>query len=53
LLEPGELREILLAFLNTPEGEARHGARVAKIDAIERRFARPAETAGLTSPRAP
>ena len=53
LLEPGDLREILLAFLSTPEGEARHGARVAKIDAIERRFARPAETAGLTSPRAP
>jgi ribose 5-phosphate isomerase B len=53
LLEPGDLREILLAFLSTPEGEARHGARVAKIDAIERRFARPAEAAGLTSPRAP
>lgn len=53
LLEPLALREILLAFLSTPEGEARHGARVAKIDAIERRFARRTEPAGLTSPRAP
>lgn len=53
LLEPLALREILMAFLSTPEGEARHGARVAKIDAIERRFARRNEPAGLTSPRAP
>lgn len=29
-------REIILAFLSTPEGEARHGRRVAKIRALDR-----------------
>jgi ribose 5-phosphate isomerase B len=35
-----EVREILRAFLSTPTGEARHARRVAKIDAIEARYAR-------------
>lgn len=37
---PSEVREIVRVFLATPTGEARHARRIAKIDAIEARYAR-------------
>lgn len=40
LLAPEQMREIVAAWLATPEGEARHGKRVAKIMAIERQYLR-------------
>lgn len=40
MLAAGKLREIVAAWLATPEGEARHGKRVAKIMAIERQYLR-------------
>lgn len=40
LQTPEQLRAIVLAWLNTPEGEARHGKRVAKIMAIEKQYLR-------------
>jgi ribose 5-phosphate isomerase B len=52
LLEPQQLREILLAFLSTPWGEARHGQRVAKIEALEQRYSPSGPNSGQTSPRA-
>lgn len=39
MLELRELREIVVAFLTTPEGAARHARRVTKITDIERRHA--------------
>jgi ribose 5-phosphate isomerase B len=51
-LTPGQMREILLAFLNTPWGEARHGQRVAKIEALEQRYSPSPSSAGQTSSRA-
>jgi ribose 5-phosphate isomerase B len=39
-LTTGKARDVVLAFLATQEGEERHAKRVAKIDAIERRYAR-------------
>ncbi len=36
----GQALDIVRAFLGTPEGEERHARRVAKIEAIERRYAR-------------
>jgi ribose 5-phosphate isomerase B len=35
-----QLRKIVRAWLNTDEGEARHGKRVAKISAIEKQYLR-------------
>lgn len=35
-----QMRKIVTAWLATPEGEARHGKRVAKIMAIERQYLR-------------
>jgi ribose 5-phosphate isomerase B len=35
-----QLRKIVQAWLNTDEGEARHGKRVAKISAIEKQYLR-------------
>lgn len=35
-----QARKVVRAFLGTPEGEERHGRRVAKIVEIERRYAR-------------
>lgn len=40
LQTPEQLRAIVKAWLNTPEGEARHGKRVAKIMAIEKQYLR-------------
>lgn len=40
MLATAAAHEIVTAFLTTPWGEARHGKRVAKIDAIERRYGR-------------
>lgn len=40
LQTPEQLRAIVQAWLNTPEGEARHGKRVAKIMAIEKQYLR-------------
>ena len=40
MLEPGQAFEILQAFLTTAEGPERHAKRVAKITAIETRYAR-------------
>lgn len=39
-LTPEQARRVVRAFLATPEGEERHGRRVAKIDEIERRYSR-------------
>ena len=36
----GQALDIVRAFLGTPEGEERHARRVAKNEAIERRYAR-------------
>jgi ribose 5-phosphate isomerase B len=35
-----QLREVVQMWLDTPEGEARHGKRVAKIMAVERQYLR-------------
>lgn len=35
-----QMRRIVTAWLQTPEGEARHGKRVAKITAIEKQYSR-------------
>ncbi len=35
-----QMRKIVQAWLDTPEGEARHGKRVAKINAIEKQYLR-------------
>jgi ribose 5-phosphate isomerase B len=35
-----KMRQIVAAWLSTPEGEARHGKRVAKIIAIEKQYLR-------------
>jgi ribose 5-phosphate isomerase B len=43
ILEPEVVRGIVATFLATPEGAARHGRRVEKITAIERRYAKKAE----------
>jgi ribose 5-phosphate isomerase B len=40
LIPPGKMREIVQTWLATPEGEERHGKRVAKITAIERQYLR-------------
>ncbi len=40
LQTPEQLRAIVQAWLATPEGEARHGKRVAKIMAIEKQYLR-------------
>jgi ribose 5-phosphate isomerase B len=40
LISPQQMREIVRAWLSTPEGEARHGKRVAKIMAIEKQYLR-------------
>ena len=40
LQTPEQLRAIVLSWLNTPEGAARHGKRVAKIMAIEKQYLR-------------
>lgn len=40
LLAATQMREIVAAWLATPEGEARHGRRVAKIMAVERQYLR-------------
>jgi ribose 5-phosphate isomerase B len=39
-LTPEQARRVVRAFLGTPEGEDRHGRRVAKIVEIERRYSR-------------
>ncbi len=39
-LTPEQARRVVRAFLGTPEGEERHGRRVAKIVEIERRYTR-------------
>lgn len=40
LISNEKMREIVAAWLSTPEGEARHGKRVAKIMAIEKQYLR-------------
>jgi ribose 5-phosphate isomerase B len=40
LQTPAQLQAIVQAWLKTPEGEARHGKRVAKIMAIEKQYLR-------------
>lgn len=40
LLPLATIRQIVTAWLATPEGEARHGRRVAKITAIEKQYLR-------------
>jgi ribose 5-phosphate isomerase B len=40
LLNFEQLREVVQTWLATPEGEARHGKRVAKIMAVERQYLR-------------
>lgn len=40
MISAERMREIVQAWLATPEGEARHGKRVAKIMAIERQYLR-------------
>lgn len=40
MTEPGLMREIVNAWLSTPDGDPRHGRRVAKIMAIERQYLR-------------
>jgi ribose 5-phosphate isomerase B len=39
-LTSAQMRAVVGAFLSTPEGEERHGRRVAKISEIERRYTR-------------
>jgi len=40
MLSAEQLREVVQTWLATPEGEARHGKRVAKIMAVERQYLR-------------
>lgn len=40
MITPEKMREIVSAWLSTPEGEARHGRRVAKLMAIEKQYLR-------------
>lgn len=40
MLKFEQLREVVATWLATPEGEARHGKRVAKIMAVERQYLR-------------
>jgi ribose 5-phosphate isomerase B len=40
MLTSEQLREVVETWLATPEGEARHGKRVAKIMAVERQYLR-------------
>jgi ribose 5-phosphate isomerase B len=40
MITPDKMREIVKTWLATPEGEERHGKRVAKIMAIERQYLR-------------
>lgn len=40
MLSAEQIREVVQAWLATPEGEARHGKRVAKMMAIERQYLR-------------
>lgn len=40
MLSAEQIREVVQAWLTTPEGEARHGKRVAKIMAVERQYLR-------------
>ena len=40
MLSEEEILRVVSVWLNTPEGEARHGRRVAKITAIERQYSR-------------
>lgn len=40
LITVDQMRKIVTVWLQTPEGEARHGKRVAKITAIERQYSR-------------
>lgn len=40
MISAQQMREIVRAWLGTPEGEARHGKRVAKIMAIEKQYLR-------------
>jgi ribose 5-phosphate isomerase B len=40
MISPDKMREIVTIWLATPEGEERHGKRVAKIMAIERQYLR-------------
>jgi ribose 5-phosphate isomerase B len=40
MLTSEQLREVVQTWLATPEGEARHGKRVAKIMAVERQYLR-------------
>jgi ribose 5-phosphate isomerase B len=40
MIPPDKMREIVQTWLATPEGEERHGKRVAKITAIERQYLR-------------
>lgn len=40
MLSSEQLREVVQTWLATPEGEARHGKRVAKIMAVERQYLR-------------
>ncbi len=40
MLTPEQMREVVQTWLATPEGEARHGKRVAKIMAVERQYLR-------------
>jgi ribose 5-phosphate isomerase B len=40
MISPEKMGEIVQAWLATPEGEERHGKRVAKITAIERQYLR-------------
>jgi ribose 5-phosphate isomerase B len=40
MIPPDKMRDIVQIWLATPEGEERHGRRVAKITAIERQYLR-------------
>lgn len=40
MLSPDQISEVVKTWLATPEGEARHGKRVAKIMAVEKQYLR-------------
>lgn len=40
MISAEQMRQIVRAWIETPEGEARHGKRVAKIMAIEKQYSR-------------
>ena len=40
MLSEEQVAKVVTVWLNTPEGEARHGKRVAKITAIEKQYSR-------------